>query len=111
MLHPLAVATRDDLLRFCTVPGLAALTPETVARHRPQASWMLADGAGHVAACCSLWWQDTPALPGHRLGLIGHYAARDAEAAAQLLQLAVEQLAMRGRTLAVGPLDGTAWNR
>jgi GNAT superfamily N-acetyltransferase len=45
------------------------------------------------------------------LGLIGHYAARDAEAAARLLGLAVEQLAEQNCSLAVGPLDGSTWNR
>jgi GNAT superfamily N-acetyltransferase len=79
--------------------------------NRPQASWLLADSSGLVAARCSLWWQNTPALPGQRLGLIGHYAARDAEAAARLLGLAVEQLAEQNCSLAVGPLDGSTWNR
>jgi GNAT superfamily N-acetyltransferase len=111
MLHPLAATNREDLHRFCELPGLSALTPEVVERHRPQASWMLADATSDVAARCSLWWHDTPAHPGHRLGLIGHYAARDAASAAAILRVGCEQLAEQGCTLAVGPLDGTTWNR
>jgi GNAT superfamily N-acetyltransferase len=72
---------------------------------------MLLDASGPVVARCSLWWRDTPSLPGHRLGLIGHYAARDAASAADILRLVCEQLAHEGCTLAVGPLDGTTWNR
>jgi GNAT superfamily N-acetyltransferase len=72
---------------------------------------MLLDASGTVVARCSLWWRDTPSLPGHRLGLIGHYAARDATSAADILRPARERLADVGCTLAVGPLDGTTWNR
>jgi L-amino acid N-acyltransferase YncA len=111
MLHPRVAFDGYDLHRFCELPGLSALTPQVVARHHPQASWMLHDAGGRAAARCSLWWQDTPVLPGHRVGLIGHYAVRDATAAAGALRLACEQLAEQGCTLAVGPLDGTTWNR
>jgi GNAT superfamily N-acetyltransferase len=110
MFHPAAVTSHDQRLRFCELPGLSSLTPEVMERHRPHASWVLLDD-GQLAARCSLWWGDTPALPGQHLGLIGHFAVRDAEGAAAVLRLACEQLAGQGCTLAVGPLDGTTWNR
>jgi GNAT superfamily N-acetyltransferase len=101
----------DDVTRFCTLPGLGALTAEVIARHRPQAQWLLTGTTDAVVARCSLWWENTPAHQGQRLGFIGHYAATNAEAAGDLLQLARELLAAQGCTLAVGPLDGTTWQR
>jgi hypothetical protein len=67
--------------------------------------------AGDDAARCSLWWTNVPSLPGQRLGVIGHYAAKDDAAAARLLAHACRELAARGCTLAVGPMDGNTWRR
>jgi GNAT superfamily N-acetyltransferase len=71
---------------------------------------MLRTPNGTVAARCSLWWSSTPTLEGHRLGYIGHYAARDVESAGEILKLACEQLAPHC-ALAVAPIDGNTWNR
>jgi GNAT superfamily N-acetyltransferase len=60
-------------------------------------------------ARCSLWWQNTPRHPQHRVGLIGHYAAATDQAAGALLEFACQQLAEKGCTLAVGPMDGNTW--
>lgn len=88
-----------------------ALPPADFASHAPDAHCVLESSGGEIAARCSLWWRDTPPYPGHRLGVIGHYAACDAWAAHSLLQSAVRQLAARGCTLAVGPMDGNTWRR
>ena len=45
----------------------------------------------------------------HRPGLIGHFAANGWEAAGALLAHACRQLADRGCTIAVGPMDGNTW--
>jgi GNAT superfamily N-acetyltransferase len=45
------------------------------------------------------------------VGLIGHYAARDAAAAGRLLERACRELAGRGCSVAVGPMDGSTWRR
>jgi GNAT superfamily N-acetyltransferase len=111
MVRLVAVESAEELARFCALPGLSSLSPEVVQRQRPQQSWMLCEDAGAVIGRCSLWWQNTPALPGQRVGLIGHYAVTGAEAAARILMHACERLAAEGCTLAVGPLDGTTWNR
>src|SRR5262245_1228352 len=67
-------------------------------------------GAGEtVIARCALWWERTPSHAGRRVGLIGHYAARDATAAAELLDLARADLAEHDCALAVGPMDGSTW--
>jgi GNAT superfamily N-acetyltransferase len=71
----------------------------------------LLDTSAEVTARCSLWWQATPAYPGRQLGFIGHYAAHDAQAAGRLLDWACRQLAAHRCTLAVGPVDGSTWQR
>ncbi len=98
-----------DLDAFCTLPGLSALTPDLVGRHQPDLSLLaVSDGP---AARCSLWWTQVPTLPGEKLGLIGHYAARDAVAAGPLLAQAVRRLADVGCSRAVAPIDGNTWRR
>jgi GNAT superfamily N-acetyltransferase len=111
MYQPLEAITVDDRTRLCSLPCPSALTPDLLARQRPDASWMLLDDAGSVAARCSLWWKAAPPHGEERLGLIGHYAARNAEAAAQLLRLACQRLAEQHCTLTVGPMDGNTWQR
>lgn len=109
MVQPVLVQNSDQLARFCRPPGLPALNPETIGRHQADAHWLLVDPAGQVSARCSLWWRDPPPMPGRRIGLIGHYAARNAGAASQLLPLAGEQLGRQGCTTVVGPMDGNTW--
>ncbi|MGE5191930.1 MAG: GNAT family N-acetyltransferase [Deltaproteobacteria bacterium] len=107
--QPLAVAGPDEWARFCTAPGFAPASRAALSRQRPDALWMLVRQDQSVSARCALWWEQTPSHAGHRVGLIGHYAARDALAATRLLELACGQLAARGCTLAVGPMDGSTW--
>src|SRR5437879_8767074 len=111
MYEPVPVTGPPEEERFRTAPGFDILNPEALTRHAADAHWMLADTAGCVSARCSLWWTATPRYAEHRLGLIGHYAARDSRAAAQLLHLAGDQLAAHSCTLAVGPMDGNTWQR
>ncbi len=99
-----------DLEAFCSLPGLSPLNPETIARQRPDAQWMLRTAEGAVVARCSLWWSGLPEHEGHRLGYLGHYAACDSSSAAELLDRACAQLAQHC-TLAVAPIDGNTWNR
>ncbi len=77
----------------------------------PDAHWVLIRDESNLVARCSLWWQNTPFFPNHRLGFIGHYDVQDAAAAARILQHACEQLAAFGCTLAVAPVDGNTWQR
>jgi GNAT superfamily N-acetyltransferase len=97
-----------DLIRTRCGDGVPALTPEEFSRHGPDAHWLLHENGG-LAARCSLWWSTAPSYSGHRLGVIGHYAARDARTGQRLLQHACAQLAAHGCNLAVGPMDGNTW--
>lgn len=88
------------------------LAPEMVAQHSPDAMLVATHGSGgelQVGARCSIWWRDTPSLDDARLGTIGHYAASDDTAAAQLLSAACIHLREEGCDLAVGPMDGNTW--
>jgi GNAT superfamily N-acetyltransferase len=104
----------NDPAELDNIAGLDAfplLAPEDLARQAPDAHWILLDRDHVAAARCSLWHSNVPALPGHRLGLIGHYAARDAEYGGRMLEHAGKELAATGRILAVGPMDGSTWRR
>ena len=78
--------------------------PPALAAHAPDAHWTL-----DAETRCSLWWNRTPSLDGQKVGVIGHYAARDARGAQTLLDHASRELAARGCGLAVGPMDGNTW--
>lgn len=108
-LHSIQVQTDDQRLAFCTPPGLPHLDPREVTTHHADAHWLLLDSQQAVVARCSLWWRQTPAYPGHRLGIIGHYAAQNVDAATQLLQLSCTQLAAQNCTFVIGPMDGNTW--
>jgi GNAT superfamily N-acetyltransferase len=103
-------ATMADRALFAGALGGQALDPRALDAQRADAHWLLLDG-GEPAARCSLWWQDTPAYGAHRVGLIGHYAARDATSAARLLSHACDELCRHGCTLAIGPMDGNTYQR
>jgi hypothetical protein len=109
--NPVLLAHPDELEAL----GSSALPwpyrPEDVTRHAADQHWVWFDGDHTPAARCSIWWHGTPPFPGHRVGLIGHYAALDAEAGQNLLTHASRELARRGATLAVGPMDGSTWRQ
>lgn len=90
---------------------LPLVTPAELALHAPDAHCVLLEDADQPVGRCSLWWRQVPPHPGHRVGVIGHYAVRDRTAAHALLQDACRQLREHGCTLAVGPMDGTTWRR
>jgi len=90
--------------------GWHALAREELSRHACDASYVaLALGEAHARG--SLWWRDTPPLGAHRVGVIGHYAADDESSGRRLLDEACAELARRGCTIAVGPMDGNTWRR
>ena len=111
MSQLLEATTEEQRQRFRGMAGAPPLDAATMAMQRADAYWMIEAASGEIEARCSLWWTDPPAYPEHRLGLLGHYAARDAGAGRLLLDEACAKLAARGCTMAVGPMDGNTWNR
>ena len=71
----------------------------------------LQDATGRLIARCSLWQaRDAHGAPA-TAGLIGHYAALDAEAGAELLAHALDWHRAEGRDRVIGPMDGSTWHR
>lgn len=86
--------------------GVSFAPPADRCLHPPDLSLLGLD-RGSLVARCSCWWRRTAAQP----GVIGHYAAADAESGAALLAHACDALATAGCTTAVGPMDGNTWRR
>lgn len=66
---------------------------------------------GSLTAHCSLYWSCTPVVQGKKSGLIGHFEAQNSEAARCLLQLAQEELRNHGCEVAIGPINGSTWQK
>jgi len=82
---------------------------DDVAHDEADAHWAVLDASGAVSARCSLWWTTVPRHHAHRLGIVGHYAARDAASAQSLLTHALTVLVEQGCSMAIGPMDGNTW--
>jgi GNAT superfamily N-acetyltransferase len=109
MRTPFHVQATDDVSAVAGFWGTLGFTADTVAAHRADGHLVARDPDGGITARCSLWWRSAPPLPGHRPGIIGHYAAGSATAGSALLKAACRDLAARGCSVAVGPMDGTTW--
>jgi len=107
----LSASTPAELERRQSPADPLRLESAALRRDAPDEHWTLPGERGALRARCSLWWSRTPCLLGHRVGLIGHYAARDAAAGGRLLDRACRELARRGCSVAVGPMDGSTWRR
>jgi GNAT superfamily N-acetyltransferase len=103
------IQATEDLSAFAALCGTPGSTADTVAAPQADNQVVALDPAGVITARCSLWWRSAPPLPGHRPGIIGHYAAESEEAGCALLKAACQDLAAQGCTVAVGPMDGTTW--
>lgn len=99
----------DDPTPYLTVPGFE-VTPDQLARQRPDELLLVLDGP-RVVARCGLWFRRRAAGFGMLLGLVGHYFAASPEAGVEVLFAACERLKAEGCRLAVGPMDGSTWER
>jgi len=90
---------------------LPPFNEDDVSEHGADAHRVSVNAWGNPTARCSLWWRSTPRLANERLGVIGHYAASNAEAGMNLLKQGCAELAANGCTQAVGPMDGNTWRR
>ena len=109
-MESLVRVSATDHALFAGPLGGQALDSRALEAQPADAHWLLLDG-GELAARCSLWWRATPSYGTHRVGLIGHYGARDARTAARLLRHACVELRRHGCTLAIGPMDGNTYQR
>ena len=88
---------------------LPKFDPALLERQRVDAHW-ITQIAGETTARVSLWHREVPLFTGERLGVIGHFAAANAQAGTTILTRACAELAAAGCTLAVGPMDGNPWH-
>lgn len=95
-------------LRACAVEPLEA---ESFRLTRPSRHLAVRDATGALVARCSLWRaRDSRAAP-TTTGLIGHYAALDADAGRELLELSSSWHRAEGCDRVIGPMDGSTWHR
>jgi GNAT superfamily N-acetyltransferase len=102
------VANPQDYPCLPTHPALAKFDPATLVAHGSDEHLILAEQDIQLARC-SLWWTNTPCSPQGRNGLIGHYAATDATAARELLDIAANRLTLHGCSFALAPIDQHTW--
>ena len=77
----------------------------------PDAEWAIAfAGDQPVARLATYVRRDLVGAPGET-GLIGHYAATDADAAVELLRDATRRLLAAGARRVLGSMNGTTWGR
>lgn len=77
----------------------------------PETECWVAYRGGEIAACLGSYrLEDLSGAPGPS-GLIGHFGARDAEAAVALLRKAASTLVRDGATRVIGPMNGSTWAR
>lgn len=108
----MTLASTDNPQRIGTIEGpptSSRLTTDAVALHDPDTHLMLGVDTGSCRARCSLWWTDAPEYENHQVGLVGHYASADDDAARALLSAALDRLRTEGCTIAIGPMDGSTW--
>jgi GNAT superfamily N-acetyltransferase len=109
------------IVRFVRNPGersrlahcadLPAFDAEQLADHRPDLHLCALSDGGAVEAHASLWWSEAPAYGTHKVGVVGHYASANDEAAASLFAAALHTLQEQNCTIAIGPMDGNTWRR
>ncbi len=115
--------TDERLIRVCSSridSGLNREYTEFFAKHfsytslqfdQPEESWILTGSDSAIRGHFSLWFSATPLLDGDRIGLIGHFFAKDAHCASELLGFAMSLLKQKGCKRAVGPVDGNTFRR
>lgn len=96
---------------FPMAEGLAS--PDSLAppAENPDGRVFVIESARTVIAHAALWWKETPMISENRIGTIGGFAARDAEAAKILLDNTTDCLRDFGCRIAVGPMNGNTWRR
>ena len=110
MPHVIELSHNDAMPQVTGTPLVPPVVDELRA-HRPDRHLMLLDDREMLLARASCWWTSAPALPEHRVGLIGHYAANDDSSGLSILREALNLLEFAGCTIAVGPMDGNTWRR
>jgi GNAT superfamily N-acetyltransferase len=110
-MRVVAIDSSRDRMALVESPGLPPFDARQIEEHAADIHLCALDGDGKIRAHCSLWWKQAPPLANYEVGVIGHYAALDDDAAEALLGATVECLRANRRTIAIGPMDGNTWRR
>lgn len=107
----LKIETPSVLDGLGLLDGIPGFDSANLNRHAADMHQVVLDGNDRIAGRCSLWWRHVPDHVAGQIGLIGHYAARDAGIGRRLLEHAFRELSANGCTMAVGPMDGSTWRQ
>ena len=88
--------------------SLPPLNLQKMQQQGADAIWVLTEHQ-RIVGQCALWWRKTPSLQNERTGSVGCYASRNESCGLKLLHHACYELATKGCTRAVGPMDGNTW--
>ena len=77
----------------------------------PSCHLALHDTAGVLVARCSLWERNDPGGAQVLDGLVGHYAAANADVGKELLEYASDRHRAKGHERVIGPMDKSTWHR
>lgn len=99
-----------DLALLPTGP-VDPLEPHIFHLTHPARHLALQDAAAGLLARCSVWKaRDARGAPSTD-GLVGHYAAHDADSGRELLEHALDWHRINGCERVIGPMDGSTWHR
>ena len=110
-MSPLTIIDRAEDLVSLTAGPVEPLAAAAFHLTTPSRHLALQNPAGRLIARCSLWRaRDHHGAP-TTTGLIGHYAAADADAGSELLEHATTWHRADGCDRVIGPMDGSTWHR
>lgn len=110
-MSPFAIVDRAEDLASLRAGAVEPLEAESFRLTSPSRHLALLDAGGGLLARCSLWRaRDARGAP-TTAGLIGHYAALDADAGTKLLDHASTWHQAQGCDRVIGPMDGSTWHR
>lgn len=101
--------TTSEVGRLVEIATMPHFNPSDLETQHADIHLCALSGSGDVQAICSLWWNHVPAYNQHRVGVVGHYAALNDDAAAMVLAAAEYRLRAEGCTLSIGPMNGNTW--
>lgn len=104
------VKSVEDLASLRAGP-VELLEPQSFQFTNPTCHLALHDTTGALVARCSLWERRDPRGASTSDGLVGHYAAVNADAGRELLEHALHRHRVEGHERVIGPMDGSTWNR
>ena len=109
-MSPFSIVDRVEDLASLRAGPVEPLTAEGFRLTGPSRHLALQDTTGGLLARCSLWRARDARGEPTTAGLIGHYAAFDADTGRALLEQASDWHRSEGCERVIGPMDGSTWH-